>query len=60
MLRRLAWLFPAGNTGCKDIAIAATADAKVLTLPTCNVKDFAPMGVDLLDPYERPPSHIQG
>jgi len=44
------------DPGFADVAIAATAHARGLTLLTRNAKDFAPMGVDFLDPYERLPT----
>lgn len=44
------------HPGFPDIAIAATAAARGLTVLTRNVRDFAPLGISLLNPYEtRPP-----
>ena len=42
------------DPGFADVAIAATAQTKGLTLLTRNAKDFAPMGVDFFDPYKSP------
>lgn len=39
-----------------DLLIAATALEHDLTVVTRNVKDFAPTGVSLLDPWNPPPS----
>jgi predicted nucleic acid-binding protein len=38
--------------GFADIAIAATASLHGLTLLTRNLRDFAPLGVAALDPFE--------
>jgi predicted nucleic acid-binding protein len=44
------------DPGFPDIAIAATAAARGFTVLTRNVRDFAPLGIVLLNPYEtRPP-----
>ena len=40
------------NTVAEDAMIAATAIVHRLTVVTRNVRDFAPLGVDLLDPFE--------
>jgi toxin FitB len=39
-----------------DIAIAATAEARSLTVLTRNTRHFAPTGVAVLDPFEPSPS----
>ncbi len=40
------------NTVAEDAMIAATAIVHRLTVVTRNVRDFAPLGGDLLDPFE--------
>ncbi len=40
------------NTVAEDAMITATAIVNRLTVVTRNVRDFAPLGVDLLDPFE--------
>lgn len=39
------------NMGFADVAIAAIAGAHGLTILTANTKDFAPLGVRLLNPF---------
>ena len=41
--------------GFADIAVAATAEAHSHTILTRNVKDFEPLGVPFLNPYEALP-----
>ena len=41
--------------GFADIAIAATASHHSLTLLTRNTRDFTPLGIGLLDPFEELP-----
>jgi predicted nucleic acid-binding protein len=43
------------SPGFEDIAIAATAKRHGLTVLTRNVKDFKPLGVAFIDPFERLP-----
>jgi predicted nucleic acid-binding protein len=43
------------SPGFEDIAIAATAKRHGLTMLTRNVKDFKPLGVAFIDPFERLP-----
>jgi len=38
------------HPGFADIAIAAIARSRALVLLTANLRDFAPLGVDVLDP----------
>ena len=40
------------NTVAEDAMIAATAIVHRLTVVTRKVRDFAPLGVDVLDPFE--------
>ncbi len=40
------------SAGFEDVAIAATAIQRRLTVLTRNVADFAPLGVDVLNPYD--------
>jgi predicted nucleic acid-binding protein len=42
--------------GFADIAIAATAHSRGLTLLTRNARHFAPLGVPTVNPFERLPS----
>ena len=42
------------DPGFGDVAIAATAKMHGLTILTRNVKDFAPLGIDLIDPFVTP------
>ena len=43
--------------GFADVAIAATAQLRGLTILTTNLRHFAPLGVPFLDPFARlPPS----
>lgn len=43
------------HPGFEDVAIAATAQTRALTLLTRNVRHFQPLGVQLADPFERLP-----
>jgi toxin FitB len=43
------------DPGFEDVAIAATAKRHALTVLTRNVKDFAPLSVTLLNPFEQIP-----
>lgn len=43
------------NPGLADIAIAATAKARGLRLLTRNLRHFAPLDVDAIDPFEARP-----
>ncbi len=43
------------HPGFVDIAIAATAKEARLTLLTRNVKHFVPLGIGVVDPFERLP-----
>ncbi len=43
------------NPTLADIAIAATANVRDLTVLTRNTRRFAPTGVPVLDPFEPPP-----
>lgn len=43
------------DPGFANVVIAPTAHARGLTVLTPNVKDFAPVSIDLLDSYERLP-----
>ena len=42
--------------GFADVAIAATAASRHLTILTRNLRHFAPLGVPALDPFDRLPS----
>lgn len=42
------------HPGTADVLIAATAVANDLTLLTRNLKHFRPLGIDVVDPLERP------
>jgi toxin FitB len=42
------------NPGLADIAIAATAEVRGLTVLTRNTRHFVPIGVPVLDPFEVP------
>jgi len=41
--------------GFEDIAIAATAAVRGLTVLTANLRHFEPLGVPCLDPFEKLP-----
>ena len=43
------------SPGFADIAIAATAGSRNLTILTRNLRHFAPLGVPVIDPLERLP-----
>jgi len=43
------------SPGFADVAIAATARRRGLTILTRNARDFAPMGVTVVDPFEALP-----
>lgn len=43
-------------TGFPDIAIAATAKSRDLTVLTANLRHFLPFGVKAADPFEKLPS----
>ena len=42
--------------GFADIAIAATADSRHLTILTRNLRHFTPLGVAVIDPLDRLPA----
>ena len=42
--------------GLADIAIAATAESRKLTILTRNVRDFAPLGAQVVNPFEVVPA----
>ena len=44
------------DPGFEDVAIAATSKLHVLTLLTRNAKDFGPLGIAFLNPFDRLPS----
>lgn len=46
----------AHNPGFEDIAIAATAQVHSLTVLTRNTRHFEPLGVRVIDPFQRLPS----
>ena len=46
----------AHNPGSEDIAIAATAGARGLTVLTANERHFAPLGVPLINPLKQLPT----
>ncbi len=43
------------SPGFADVAIAATAGSRGLTVLTRNLRHFAPLGVDAIDPFEALP-----
>jgi predicted nucleic acid-binding protein len=43
------------SLGAMDAFVAATAEARGLTLVTRNIKDFGHVGISLLDPWQPPP-----
>jgi len=51
--RRWGALSAALGNGSADLMIAATALEHGLTVVTRNVSDFAPTGVDVIDPFSR-------
>ena len=54
--RRWGALSAALGNRSADLMIAATALEHGLTVVTCNVSDFEPAGVPVLDPFSRRPS----
>ncbi len=44
------------SPGFADLAIASIASSRSLTLLTRNVKDFEPLALDVVNPFERLPS----
>ena len=44
------------HPGPADVLIAATALHREATVVTRNVRHFAPLGVDILDPFDTPPT----
>lgn len=46
------------SPGFADLAIASIASSRGLTLLTRNVKDFAPLSLHVVNPFERLPSRI--
>jgi predicted nucleic acid-binding protein len=44
------------SPGFPDVAIAATARRHGLTILSCNTRDFAPINVAVIDPFENLPS----
>lgn len=48
------------NPGLADVAIAATAVERGLTVLTRNVRHFAPLGVAVIDPYAGLPPDAGG
>ena len=46
----------AHQPGFEDIAIAATASVHRLTVLTRNLRHFEPLGIPVIDPFERLPS----
>ena len=50
-LRAIAW-GSGNNVAYQDIAICATALRRGLVVATRNVRDFAPLGVDVFNPFD--------
>ncbi len=46
------------SPGFADLAIASIASSRSLTLLTRNVKDFAPLRLDVVNPFERIPAQL--
>ncbi len=44
--------------GFADLAIASIASSRSLTLLTRNVKDFAPLSIDVVNPFEEFPAQL--
>ncbi len=51
----MAYEYRAHDPGYEDIAIAATAKVHGLTVLTANVRHFEPLGVPVINPFERLP-----
>ena len=46
------------SPGLADLAIASIASSRSLTLLTRNVKDFAPLRLDVVNPFEKIPPQL--
>ena len=46
------------SPGFPDLAIASVASSRNLTLLTRNIKDFEPLALDVVNPFEKLPSRL--
>ena len=46
------------SSGFADLAIGSIASSRSLTLLTRNMKDFAPLSIDVVNPFERIPARL--
>ena len=46
------------SPGFADLAIASIASSRSLTLLARNVKDFAPLSIDVVNPFEKIPAQL--